>query len=52
MFYISICLYFLGFARECERYFVWLEELVWQKFIEYLEFGSTLFDVDSLATTE
>ena len=32
----------------CERSFVWLEELVGKKFIEHLEFGSTLFDVDSL----
>lgn len=30
----------LGIAKECERYFVWLAELVWKKFVGYLEYGS------------
>ena len=52
MFCIEVFWYLLGVARECERCFVWLEELVWKIFIGYLEPGSTLVDVDSLARME
>lgn len=41
----------MGDAREGSISFVWVEELVVETFLRYLEFGTNVFDVDSLGAT-
>ena len=37
---------FLGFTKEVERSFIWLDELDGKTLVGYLKFGSASFDVD------
>lgn len=40
VFCIDVFWHLLVIAKECERYFVWLAELFWKKFVGYLGYGS------------
>ena len=41
----------MGDAGEGSIFFVWGEALVVETFFRYLEFGTSVFDVDSLGAT-